>query len=198
VNAHCHRHTPVYFFFCSPTLTDICISMTIIPKVLVNIQTQDQSITSVGCLTQINSVLTFGGLENCLLDNCGLWSLYGHLSPPLRYTVIMNPCVCVFLVLSSWLLALLSPCSIVWWCCTCPSAHTWKFPASSVNLFRSSSGLFWSTTPSYTQCQAYLLVCLLLGLFSLMLKFPPLFWGSHYWGEGIKLFPLVGPKSSLL
>jgi hypothetical protein len=143
VNAHCHRHTPVYFFFCSPTLTDICISMTIIPKVLVNIQKQDQSITSVGCLTQINSVLTFGGLENCLLDNCGLWSLYGHLSPPLRYTVIMNPCVCVFLVLSSWLLALLSPCSIVWWCCTCPSAHTWKFPASSVNLLRSSSSLFW-------------------------------------------------------
>jgi olfactory receptor len=82
VNTHSHLHNPVYFFFCSPTLTDICISMTIIPKVLVNIQTQDQSITSVGCLTQIDSILIFCGLENCLLDNCGLWSLYGHLSPP--------------------------------------------------------------------------------------------------------------------
>ncbi|KFO38038.1 Olfactory receptor 7G2 [Fukomys damarensis] len=67
ISSHSHLHTPMYFFLSSLSFTDICTSTTTIPKMLMNIQTQDQSITYIGCLTQSTSVFTFGGFESCLL-----------------------------------------------------------------------------------------------------------------------------------
>ncbi|EHB11973.1 Olfactory receptor 7G2 [Heterocephalus glaber] len=61
-----HLHTPMYFFLSSLSFTDICISTTTIPKMLVNIQSQDQSIIYTGCISQITFALTFAGLESCL------------------------------------------------------------------------------------------------------------------------------------
>ncbi|KAM7338007.1 hypothetical protein ACRRTK_004126 [Alexandromys fortis] len=53
VSSDSHLHTPMYFFIANLSFTDICISTTIIPKMLVNIQTQDQSISYAGCLSQL-------------------------------------------------------------------------------------------------------------------------------------------------
>ncbi|XP_031200675.1 olfactory receptor 7G1-like [Mastomys coucha] len=93
-------HTPMYFFIANLSFTDICISTTIIPKVLLNIETQNQSITYTGCLSQVCFVLIFGGLESCLLAVMA-YDRYLAIVHPLRYTVIMNPCLCVLLVLLS-------------------------------------------------------------------------------------------------
>ncbi|XP_047386316.1 olfactory receptor 7G2-like [Sciurus carolinensis] len=99
-----HLHTPMYFFLSNLSFTDICFSTTTIPKMLANIQAQDQSITYTGCLSQVCSVLIFGGLENCLLAAMA-YDCYVAICHPLRYMVIMNPIFCILLVLLSLLIS---------------------------------------------------------------------------------------------
>uniref|UniRef100_A0A673U166 Olfactory receptor n=1 Tax=Suricata suricatta TaxID=37032 RepID=A0A673U166_SURSU len=95
-----HLHTPMYFFLANLSITDICLSTTTIPKMLVNIQAQNQSITYKGCLTQVGFVLALGGFENFLLAAMA-YDRYVAICHPLRYTVIMNPQLCVLLILLS-------------------------------------------------------------------------------------------------
>lgn len=104
VSSDYHLHTPMYFFIANLSFTDICISTTIIPKMLVNIQAQDQSISYTGCLSQVCFVLIFGGLESCVLAVMA-YDRYLAICHPLRYTVIMNPVLCVLLVLLSLLIS---------------------------------------------------------------------------------------------
>lgn len=58
-----------------------------------------KNISKVACGTRF-SFLALGGGE-CLLFDLVLWPLCGHLQP-LRYTVIMNPRVCLQMALVSW------------------------------------------------------------------------------------------------
>ncbi|XP_043767322.1 olfactory receptor 7G1-like [Cervus elaphus] len=95
-----HLHTPMYYFLSHLSFTDICLSTTMIPKILVNIQAQSQSITFTGCITQICFVLTFVCWENFLLLVMA-YDRYVAICHPLKYTVIMNPCLCVQLILLS-------------------------------------------------------------------------------------------------
>ncbi|XP_007178641.2 olfactory receptor 7G1-like [Balaenoptera acutorostrata] len=95
-----HLHTPMYFFLYNLSLTDIGFSTTTIPKMLVNIQAQNQSITYTGCLTQIYFVLVFASLESFLLAVMA-YDRYVAICHPLRYTVIMNSRLCLFLILLS-------------------------------------------------------------------------------------------------
>ncbi|MBZ3871757.1 Olfactory receptor 7G1 [Sciurus carolinensis] len=95
-----HLHTPMYFFLCSLFFNDICLSTSIIPKMLVNIHVQDQSITYSGCLTKSGLVIVFGYLENCLLAVMA-YDHYVAICHPLRYMAIMNPCLCAILLMVS-------------------------------------------------------------------------------------------------
>ncbi|MBZ3880253.1 Olfactory receptor 7G2 [Sciurus carolinensis] len=83
VSSDPHLHSPMYFFLSNLSFTDICISTTTIPKMLANIQAQDQSISYTGCLTQNDFVLVFGGLENCLLAVMA-YDCYVAICHPLR------------------------------------------------------------------------------------------------------------------
>ncbi|XP_012373247.2 olfactory receptor 7G2-like [Octodon degus] len=100
ISSDSHLHTPMYFFLSNLSLTDICMSTTTIPKMLVNTGAQDPSITYSGCLTQACFVLFFAGLENCLLAAMA-YDRYVAICHPLKYTVIMNPHLCDALVLLS-------------------------------------------------------------------------------------------------
>ncbi|XP_047386322.1 olfactory receptor 7G2-like [Sciurus carolinensis] len=95
-----HLHSPMYFFLCNLSFNDICISMTTIPKMLVNILRGHQSINYTGCLTQVAFVMLSSYWENFLLAVM-VYDHYVAICHPLRYTVIMKPCVCVLLVLVS-------------------------------------------------------------------------------------------------
>ncbi|XP_005342182.2 olfactory receptor 7G2 [Ictidomys tridecemlineatus] len=99
-----HLHTPMYVFLCNLSFNDICFSTSTIPKMLVNILTEVQSTTYTDCLSQVCFVLIFGGLENCLLTVMA-YDRYVAICHPLRYTVIMNPCLCVQLILISLLIS---------------------------------------------------------------------------------------------
>ncbi|MBZ3887501.1 Olfactory receptor 7G1 [Sciurus carolinensis] len=105
VRSDSHLHSPMYFFLSNLSLADISMGTTTIPKMLVNIQTQDQSISYTGCLSQVCFVLSFGGLEDFLLAVMA-YDRFVAICHPLRYTVIMNPCLCVLLLLLCLLLSI--------------------------------------------------------------------------------------------
>ncbi|KAM4857023.1 olfactory receptor 7G2-like [Urocitellus parryii] len=102
-----HLHTPMYFFLSNLSLADICLSTSTIPKMLVNIQAQQHSITYAGCLSQACFVLDFAGLENCLLAAMA-YDRYVAICHPLRYTVIMNAGLCGLLIVFSLVISLVN------------------------------------------------------------------------------------------
>ncbi|XP_047387809.1 olfactory receptor 7G2-like [Sciurus carolinensis] len=105
VSSDSHLHTPMYFFLSNLSFNDICLSTSMIPKMLVDLQTQNQSITYKDCISQLCFVLVFTVLENCLLAVMA-YDRYVAICHPLRYTDIMNPCLCVLLTLFSLLISI--------------------------------------------------------------------------------------------
>ncbi|XP_076714841.2 olfactory receptor 7G2-like [Callospermophilus lateralis] len=104
VSSDPHLHTPMYFFLANLCFTDICLSTTTVPKMLVNIQARDQSISYTGCLCQVCFVLIFTILENFLLAVMA-FDRYVAICHPLRYTAIMSPHLYIFLLQFSLLIS---------------------------------------------------------------------------------------------
>ncbi|XP_064139171.1 olfactory receptor 7G1-like [Loxodonta africana] len=102
-----HLHTPMYFFLSNLSFTDICLSTTTVPKMLVNIKTQRNSITYTGCLTQVCAAIIFGSFENFLLGIMA-YDRYVAICHPLRYTVIMNPHFLSLLVILSLFISIMN------------------------------------------------------------------------------------------
>ncbi|XP_038598350.1 olfactory receptor 24-like [Tachyglossus aculeatus] len=97
-----HLHTPMYFFLTNLSLADICFLSTTVPKMLVNIQTHDKSISYTGCLAQMYFFILFGGLDHFLLTGMA-YDRYEAICHPLHYTTIMSPRLCSLLVSGSWI-----------------------------------------------------------------------------------------------
>ncbi|XP_077012953.1 olfactory receptor 7A17-like [Tamandua tetradactyla] len=101
-----HLHTPMYFFLANLSFSDICFTSTTVPKMLENIHTDTKTISYRNCLTQMYFFLVFGGLDNFLLAMMA-YDRYVAICHPLHYMVIMNPRICCFLLLASWILSVL-------------------------------------------------------------------------------------------
>ncbi|XP_037680252.1 olfactory receptor 7D4-like [Choloepus didactylus] len=100
-----HLHTPMYYFLSNLSFADICFTSTTIPKMLVNLQTQNKAITYSDCITQIYFFLVFGGMDTLLLTVMA-YDRFVAICHPLHYTVIMHSCHCGLLVLMSWFISL--------------------------------------------------------------------------------------------
>ncbi|XP_047630355.1 olfactory receptor 7A17-like [Phacochoerus africanus] len=107
VSSDPHLHTPMYFFLSNLSFVDICFTSTTIPKMLVNIQTENNLITYAGCITQMYFSILFGGCDNFLLAVMAYDRLLA-ICYPLHYTVKMSPWLCGLLVLVSWILSVLN------------------------------------------------------------------------------------------
>ncbi|XP_054440404.1 olfactory receptor 1J2 isoform X1 [Pteronotus mesoamericanus] len=94
-------HTPMYFFLSHLALTDISFSSVTAPKMLMNMQTQDQSISYTGCISQVYFFLFWGDLDSLLLTSMA-YDRYVAICHPLHYTTIMSHSLCVLLVIVSW------------------------------------------------------------------------------------------------
>ncbi|XP_049731431.1 olfactory receptor 7A10-like [Elephas maximus indicus] len=101
-----HLHTPMYFFLANFSFVDVCFTSTIIPKMLLNIHTHNKIITYQGCLTQMYFFILFAELDILLLSIMA-YDRFLAICHPLHYTVIMNPRLCVLLLVSSWILSVL-------------------------------------------------------------------------------------------
>uniref|UniRef100_A0A8D0S339 Olfactory receptor n=1 Tax=Sus scrofa TaxID=9823 RepID=A0A8D0S339_PIG len=99
-----HLHTPMYFFLSHLALTDVSFSSVTVPKMLMNMQTQDQSIPYAGCVTQTYFFLFFACIDNFLLAVMA-YDRYVAICHPLRYIIIMREELCICLLAGSWLLS---------------------------------------------------------------------------------------------
>ncbi|XP_055968659.1 olfactory receptor 7D4-like [Sorex fumeus] len=95
-------HTPMYFFLSNLSFVDICFTSTTVPKMLQNIQTHSKAISYIGCLTQAYFFVLFVGLDDLLLSVMA-YDRFVAICHPLHYMVIMNPRLCVQLLLLCWL-----------------------------------------------------------------------------------------------
>ncbi|XP_006772554.1 PREDICTED: olfactory receptor 1J4, partial [Myotis davidii] len=94
-------HTPMYFFLSHLAFSDISLSSVTVPKMLMNMQTRQQSISYVGCISQLYFFMLFAGLDNFLLAVMA-YDRYVAICHPLHYATIMRDGLCVLLVAGSW------------------------------------------------------------------------------------------------
>ncbi|XP_062937689.1 olfactory receptor 1J4 [Cynocephalus volans] len=105
-------HTPMYFFLSHLALTDVSFSSVTVPRMLISMQSQDQSIPHAGCITQMYFFIFFTDLDNFLLTSMA-YDRYVAICHPLQYTTIMRQGLCTLLVVVSWILS-----------CTSALSHT--------------------------------------------------------------------------
>lgn len=96
-----HLHTPMYILLSHLSLIDLALISTTVPKMAINFFSGKKNISKVACGTQIFFFFALGGGE-CLLSTLMSYDRYVAICNPLRYTVIMNPRVCLQMALVSW------------------------------------------------------------------------------------------------
>ncbi|XP_066218804.1 olfactory receptor 1J4-like [Saccopteryx leptura] len=94
-------HTPMYFFLSHLAFSDISLSFVTVPKMLTNMQTQEQSIPYVGCIAQVYFFKFFVCLDNIFLAVMA-YDRYVAICHPLHYTTIMREELCVRQVAATW------------------------------------------------------------------------------------------------
>ncbi|KAM6184941.1 putative olfactory receptor 1F12P [Rhynchocyon petersi] len=101
-------HTPMYFFLANLSWVDLCLSSTTVPKMLLNIQSQTQSISYSACLAQMYFCMMFANMDNFLLTVMA-YDRYVAICHPLHYSTIMTQRLCACLVAVPWVTATLNP-----------------------------------------------------------------------------------------
>ncbi|KAM4663684.1 olfactory receptor 5V1-like [Discoglossus pictus] len=93
--------TPMYFFLSNLSVIDICLSSTIVPKILINTLAKDRSISILGCALQMYFHLALGATE-CIILAAMAFDRYAAICYPLHYNTIMNKTFCVGMASGSW------------------------------------------------------------------------------------------------
>ncbi|XP_058133224.1 olfactory receptor 2T2-like [Dasypus novemcinctus] len=94
-------HTPMYFLLSQLAIMDtvyICIT---VPKMLQDLLSKEKTISFLGCAVQIFLYLTLTGGEVFLLGLMA-YDRFVAVCNPLRYPLLMNRRICLFMVVGSW------------------------------------------------------------------------------------------------
>ncbi|XP_004870777.2 olfactory receptor 7E24-like [Heterocephalus glaber] len=102
-----HLHRPMYFFLSNLSFVDICLTSSTVPKLIVDILTHGRVISYVGCLTQMSFFILFASMDNMFLTVMA-YDQFAAICHPLHYATIMNPHICVLLLLLSVFFGLLN------------------------------------------------------------------------------------------
>uniref|UniRef100_A0A8C7CHG2 Olfactory receptor n=1 Tax=Neovison vison TaxID=452646 RepID=A0A8C7CHG2_NEOVI len=94
--------TPMYFFLANFSSLEICYVSVTLPRILVNLWTQDRSISMLGCATQLCFFLLLGATE-CFLLAVMAYDRYVAICNPLHYPLVMNHELCLKLAVGSWI-----------------------------------------------------------------------------------------------
>ncbi|XP_073464007.1 olfactory receptor 4E2-like [Aquarana catesbeiana] len=97
-----HLRSPMYFFLSNLSFLDICYSTVTIPKMLVNVLSNQKTISFNQCILQLFFLHLFGGTE-CFLLTVMAYDRYVAICNPLRYHIVMNYKCCCWLVAFTWL-----------------------------------------------------------------------------------------------
>nr|XP_027779294.1 olfactory receptor 1D2 [Marmota flaviventris] len=99
-------HTPMYFFLANLSLTDLFFVTNTIPKMLVNLQSQNKAISYTGCLAQLYFLVSLVALDNLILAVMA-YDRYVAICHPLHYVTSMSPKLCLLLLTVCWSLSIL-------------------------------------------------------------------------------------------
>ncbi|XP_077675998.1 olfactory receptor 5AR1-like [Eretmochelys imbricata] len=108
-------HTPMYFFLRNLSFCDLCFSLIISPKMLLNFLAERKSISFTACAVQMYLSIAFGDAE-CLLLAVMAYDRYVAICNPLLYTVTMSKQLCKKLVVGVYTVGLVD--SVLNTCCT--------------------------------------------------------------------------------
>ena len=94
-------HTPMYLFLSALSFSETCYTLTIIPRMLVDLLAKKRSISVIGCGLQMYFFLGLGG-THCLILTLMGYDRFLAICNPLRYPLLMTNMVCGKLVVSAW------------------------------------------------------------------------------------------------
>ncbi|NXL66592.1 O10A7 protein, partial [Chordeiles acutipennis] len=94
-------HTPMYYFLKNLALIDICFTLNIVPKTLVDLLLERKVISFSACALQLYFVIFFITSE-CFLLGAMAYDRYMAICHPLHYTITMNSRVCLHIVIVCW------------------------------------------------------------------------------------------------
>ncbi|XP_037019689.2 olfactory receptor 4D2 [Artibeus jamaicensis] len=94
-------HTPMYFMLRNLAVIDLCFSSVTAPKMLVDFLSEKKTISYQGCMAQIFFFHFLGGAMVFFLSVMAYDRLVA-ISRPLHYVSIMNPQLCMGLVVAAW------------------------------------------------------------------------------------------------
>ncbi|CAO2638516.1 Olfactory receptor 10X1 [Lemmus lemmus] len=94
-------HTPMYLFLSALSFSETCYTLTIIPKMLVDLLDRDRHISVTGCGLQMCFFLGLGG-TNCIILTLMGYDRFLAICNPLRYPLLMTNIACGQLVASAW------------------------------------------------------------------------------------------------
>uniref|UniRef100_A0A2K5IB89 Olfactory receptor n=1 Tax=Colobus angolensis palliatus TaxID=336983 RepID=A0A2K5IB89_COLAP len=106
ISSDSHLHTPMYFFLVNLSFTDLFFVTNTIPRMLVNLQSQNKAISYAGCLTQLYFLVSLVALDNLILTVMA-YDRYVAICHPLHYVTAMSPGLCVLLLCLCWGLSVL-------------------------------------------------------------------------------------------
>uniref|UniRef100_A0A8C0Z7F6 Olfactory receptor n=3 Tax=Canis lupus TaxID=9612 RepID=A0A8C0Z7F6_CANLF len=101
VTSDSRLHTPMYFLLRNLAVIDLCYSTVTSPKMLVDFFHEVRTISYQGCMAQIFFFHLLGGGTVFFLSVMA-YDRYIAISRPLHYVTIMNPRLCVGLVVAAW------------------------------------------------------------------------------------------------
>ncbi|XP_059021143.1 olfactory receptor 10H2-like [Mustela lutreola] len=90
-------HTPMYLFLCALSISEIFYTLAVTPRLLADLLSSHHTIAFVACASQMFFFFTCGFTHSFLLTVMG-YDRYVAICHPLRYNVLMSPCVCACLV----------------------------------------------------------------------------------------------------
>ncbi|KAB1253176.1 Olfactory receptor 1D2, partial [Camelus dromedarius] len=90
-------HIPMYFLIASLSCVDVCFTSVTVPKMLLNMHAQSQSISYGRCLAQMYFLILFLELDNVLLALMA-YDRFLAICHPLHYTTTMSPKFCIMSV----------------------------------------------------------------------------------------------------
>uniref|UniRef100_A0A8D2JFP1 Olfactory receptor n=1 Tax=Sciurus vulgaris TaxID=55149 RepID=A0A8D2JFP1_SCIVU len=97
-------HSPMYFFLGNLSCLDLGYSSVTLPKVLMNLLSTHRAMSFLGCIAQLHFFHFLGSTEAILLAVMA-FDRFVAICNPLRYTIIMNPQLCVLLAAVAWLIS---------------------------------------------------------------------------------------------
>ncbi|XP_062060707.1 olfactory receptor 4F6-like [Lepus europaeus] len=101
-----HLHSPMYILLANLSLIDVGLSSTTVPRIISDILSDCTVISFRNCMIQMFFIHVMGGVEMLLLIAMA-YDRYTAICKPLYYLTIMNPKMCVLLIVTAWVIGVI-------------------------------------------------------------------------------------------